>query len=218
MSAGRKGRKSNEIPVEELQEIRQRERNYRHRRKIEDPERNAAQVKRRLSADLKRPLTKQTTMQIEADARRQAFIFQFYRYNGNIAAACSAVGVARATFNNWMKKFPEMVEQISEVNEAMLDLAEQQLLKNISDGKENSLFFFLCNKGKHRGWQDIRKLAGPKLQAIKIDIHYPGEAPRLPHVQTTERKLINGASVKVTEAEIKDVYNSNSTGGESQAV
>ena len=191
----RKGRKVNEIPLDELKEIRRKERDYAKRRKTGNIAKTANAVKARLSDTLNRPLSSQENLQIEAGERQKAFMRFFYQYNGNVAAACTAVGITRATFNRWMQNCPEIKEQIIETNEAMLDLAEQQLLRNISNGKENSLFFFLCNKGKHRGWQDIRKLAAPKLQGIRINIVHPGEPKTLPHVDV---KTIESAEVKNT--------------------
>jgi hypothetical protein len=40
----------------------------------------------------------------------------------------------------------------------MIDIAESQLFQNLRKGKETSLFFYLCNKGKGRGWQSINKI------------------------------------------------------------
>lgn len=189
----RKGKKAADTPIEELVEIRRKERDYKKRKKTGNVAGRAGRIKEKLSKDLERPLSKQESLQIEMGERQRAFLAFFYQYQGNIAAACLATGIARSTFDKWFRNCPELKEQIIEVNEAMLDLAEQQLLKNIADGKEHSLFFFLCNKGKHRGWQDIRKLAAPKLQGIKINIIHAGEQKALPHVD-----------VKTIEAEVKD--------------
>lgn len=197
MGYGRNGRKPADIPKKELTEIRRRERAARRKGKvIKDPKRASAIVKEKLVEDLGGPLTSQQAAVIDSEERRKAFIQFYYRYNGNVSAACQAVGVTRATYNRWVRKYPEMSNHTEEVNEALLDLAEQQLLKNIEGGKENSLFFFLCNKGKHRGWTDIRRLSGPKLAAVKININYPDQKKQLPHVDVQE--------VQVIDAEVTD--------------
>ena len=149
----------------------------------------ADKIKSQLSEDLGRPLRSQEISAIDSEEQRKAFLHYFYKYGGNIAAACQMVGITRRTFNRWLQKYPEISDYVEEVNEALLDLAEQQLITNIQNGKENSLFFFLCNKGKHRGWRDIRKLGGPALNAIKVEINYPDKRPELPHVDV---KAING--------------------------
>jgi len=197
MGYGRNGRKPADIPKKELAKIRRKERAARRKNKeIRDPKKASVIVKEKLVEDLGKPLTSQQIMAIDSEERRKAFVQFYYRYNGNISAACQAVGVTRATFNRWVKKYREIADHIEEVNEALLDLAEQQLLKNIEAGKENSLFFFLCNKGKHRGWADIRKLSGPKLAAVKININYPDQKKQLPHVDVQE--------VQVVDAKITD--------------
>lgn len=192
MGYGRKGRKPADIPKKELAEIRRRERAARRKNKeIKDPKKASIIVKEKLVEDLGKPLTSQQIMIVDSEERRKAFIQFYYRYNGNISAACMAVGVTRATYTRWLQKYPEMSGHIEEVTEATLDLAEQQLLKNIEAGKENSLFFFLCNKGKHRGWTDIRRLSGPKIAAMNINISYPDKKKELPHVDAQEVKVID---------------------------
>lgn len=194
MGYGRAGRKSSQIPPEELQEIRRKERaNKRRNKRIKKPEAVAGDVKKMLVADLGKPLTSQQIVAIDSEERRHAFMAAFFKYCGNIASACAFVGITRSTFNRWVQKYPEIKEQIEELNEAILDLAEQQLLKNIEAGKENSLFFLLCNKGKHRGWQDIRKLSAPQLNAIKININYPeknSESQPMLNVGIVEAEII----------------------------
>jgi len=193
----RNGRKVSEIPAKELEEIRAYERSIRKRKRDRDAKASAKKLRERLAADIKKPITSQVAKQIEMGERQKSFVHFFYKYGGNIAAACHAAGITRSTFTRWLANYPELSEQITEVNEAMLDLAEQQLLENIKAGKEQSLFFFLCNKGKHRGWQDVRKLSAPKLQGIKININYPKDRPKLSGTINTE--IIDVESEKVHE-------------------
>lgn len=191
MGYGRKERKVNDIPAAELKKIRKKERNYAKRKKTGNVA-NAKKIEVALSADLNRPLSKQECMQIEMGERQKDFMRAYYRYNGNVGAACAFIGIKRSTFNTWFTNCPELGEQINEVTEAMLDLAEQQLMKNIANGKENSLFFFLCNKGKGRGWQDVRKLAAPKIAGIHIQINHPPGNTGAPQISTkiVESKII----------------------------
>lgn len=71
---------------------------------------------------------------------------------GNISATCREMGISRETFYRWCrtdKKFSKAVDDILESN---IDFAESMLLKNIREGKETSLIFFLKTKGKNRGY------------------------------------------------------------------
>lgn len=183
----RKGKKVSEIPPEELKIIQAKERDYTARRKTGNI---AGKIVEELSEELGRPISKQEITKIEMGERQKMFVHYFYKYDGNIAAACTAIGIARSTFNIWRRAYPDLVERISELDEAMLDLAEQQLFKNIANGKENSLFFLLCNKGKGRGWQDVRKLAAPKPPNIKINVIHATRTGEM-----TQAKLVESVEV-----------------------
>ena len=165
--------------------------------RFKSPRRSTKKLVEKVEQDLSRSLITTEIVAIERDERQKAFTHFFFKYNGNVAAACTSAGVTRATFDSWLKRCPEISQQITDVNEAMLDLAEQQLLRNISLGKENSLFFFLCNKGKHRGWQDVRKLSAPRMKAININIGYFGEKREKPEV-----KMIESSEVKLDEEQV----------------
>lgn len=71
---------------------------------------------------------------------------------GNVSKACEKVNIARKTFYDWKKTYQEFAEKVSEIEEKNIDFAETMLLKNIRDGKENSIMFFLKTKGKERGY------------------------------------------------------------------
>lgn len=88
----------------------------------------------------------------------------------NISVACKKVGISRRTFYNWYNNDEEFRTAIDDGNEAMIDLAETQLFKNIRDGKEQSIFFYLKTKGKHRGYVeqvDNRVTINPFEQLLK---------------------------------------------------
>lgn len=169
----RRGKKVDELSEKQLVEIRRKERRDRRKKKLKDATGSAEVVKARLKKELDRPLTGQEIAAVDSEERRKAFVHFFYEYNGNVAAACVATGIVRATFNRWLNQYPEIRATVEEATEAVLDLAEQQLMKNISEGKEQSLFFLLCNKGRHRGWQDIRRTPGPQIKSMKVYVGYP---------------------------------------------
>ncbi|GAI63992.1 unnamed protein product [marine sediment metagenome] len=84
----------------------------------------------------------------------------------NVSAACLITGVGRRTYYNWMKK-EEFAEVASDQREASIDFTESQLMLNIRDGKEKSIFFFLEHKGQSRGYgkggQEVAHGASPAL-------------------------------------------------------
>jgi transposase-like protein len=90
--------------------------------------------------------------------RQQALFVQEYKLKAcNISATCQAIGINRLTFYDWKSKYPEFEIQITELEQGMIDLAETQLFKNIRDGKETSLIFFLCNKARDK-WQNVQRI------------------------------------------------------------
>ena len=70
----------------------------------------------------------------------------------NVSAACKMFGISRRTFYNWYEKDEEFRQEIDDSNESITDMVETQLLKNIREGKENSIIFYLKTKGKNRGY------------------------------------------------------------------
>lgn len=71
---------------------------------------------------------------------------------GNVSKATEACNVSRSLFYKYYADDTEFKENVDEIDEANLDFAESMLLKNIRDGKETSLIFYLKTKGKERGY------------------------------------------------------------------
>lgn len=71
---------------------------------------------------------------------------------GIITSACKAVNISRKTFYQWMKDDKEFAERVRNMSELALDFTETALLKNIKEGKEASIIFYLKTKGKERGY------------------------------------------------------------------
>lgn len=84
--------------------------------------------------------------------RKSAVIDAYEKSFGNVSAACRAVGISRETFYRWTKEDPKFATDIYDVDEASIDFAETMLKKNIREGKETSLIFYLKTKGKSRGY------------------------------------------------------------------
>lgn len=75
----------------------------------------------------------------------------------NVSLTCEAIGISRTAWYAWKESDPEFKEKVKEIDESLIDLAETQLMKNIRDGKETSLIFFLKNKAPDR-WRDRKEL------------------------------------------------------------
>jgi len=82
-----------------------------------------------------------------------ARFFEVYKKKAcNITAACDAVGISRQTYYEWRKE-KEFDDKCKEVEESLVDMAEVQLIKNIRDGNQRALEFFLKNRAVNR-WKD----------------------------------------------------------------
>lgn len=90
---------------------------------------------------------------------------------GIVTTACKVVGVGRTQFYQWLKDDAEFKEQVDDLQNVTLDMAESQLHKQILDGNTTATIFYLKTKGKKRGFierQEITGIEGTKLFDIKV--------------------------------------------------
>lgn len=85
---------------------------------------------------------------------RQRFLTILEKKSGNVKESCKAFGIARKTFYEWKKKSTKFKEQVKEIEEGLIDFAESELLKQISNGNIRAITFFLKTKGKKRGYSE----------------------------------------------------------------
>lgn len=98
----------------------------------------------------------------------------------NVSATCKDLSISRFTFYNWRKSDKSFDKKCKEVEEIMIDRAESRLMECIDSHNIAAIIFFLCNKGKKRGWQHVQKIEhgsdpdNPFTITVKGDIsHYP---------------------------------------------
>lgn len=83
---------------------------------------------------------------------KNALLDAYDKSMGNVSSACRTVNVSRETFYRFKRDDKVFSERVTEIDETNLDFAETILLKNIREGKEASLIFFLKTKGRDRGY------------------------------------------------------------------
>jgi len=76
----------------------------------------------------------------------------------SITNAANHAGVNRRTYIEWRRKDAAFDKACEEAEDAVTDWVESQLCKQIQDGSTAATIFFLCNKGKRRGWQHVQKI------------------------------------------------------------
>ena len=93
---------------------------------------------------------------------------------GLIYHACKKAGnISRSTYYRYMREDEEFAKAVEDIKEAQIDYVEGQLIKNISDGKETSIIFYLKSKAKDRGYTEKNSLditTGVKSMDIKIEV------------------------------------------------
>lgn len=86
----------------------------------------------------------------------------------NISAACDSCNIGRTTYYDWYNGNVRFKEEVDNLSESLIDIAESKLMNNILAGKEASVFFFLKTKGKKRGYIETvhQEVTSPFLEAM----------------------------------------------------
>lgn len=120
--------------------------------------------------------------------KQRLFIEAFSKNAANISRACTAVGITRRTYYNWLENNDEFASIIDDINESQIDQAESLLKVRMNDGDTTALIFFLKTKGKSRGYverveqlsiskvqDDIKKMTDEELDnaIIELSKHLP---------------------------------------------
>ena len=89
---------------------------------------------------------------------------------GNITEACKATNIGRRTYYNWIDDDVVFEEECNNVEESLLDLAENRLLEKIDKYDTTSIIFFLKTKGRKRGYQEKQEIELQKpISEINFD-------------------------------------------------
>lgn len=84
--------------------------------------------------------------------KKKKFIEAYENALGNVSAACRMLGISRRTFYHWRETDEEFRTAAEDVLESNKDFAETMLMKNIREGKETSIIFYLKTRCKDRGY------------------------------------------------------------------
>jgi len=82
--------------------------------------------------------------------KKDLFLKAYKEQMCNISKACSAVNINRQTFYNWIEKYPKFKQQVADIDEALTDMAECQLYKNVKSGMQKAIEFYLTNRKKKK--------------------------------------------------------------------
>lgn len=71
---------------------------------------------------------------------------------GNVSVATKTCGITRQSHYDWIQKYPKFAEAVEAIQDVAIDFVEGSLMRNIKEGKETSIIFYLKTKGKKRGY------------------------------------------------------------------
>ena len=83
--------------------------------------------------------------------KREKFIKSLESNLGNISEACKAINISRQTYYKWAED-EDFKTEADNIQEGLLDLAENKLLENIKNNENVAIIFYLKTKGKSRGY------------------------------------------------------------------
>ena len=102
--------------------------------------------------------------------------------------AAQSIGCTRQALKKWIDEDPELTEGYLLGKEKLKDIVEGQLLKNILDGKETSLIWYMKTQMRDRNYKDSQDVS-MTIDAVKIKYIMP----------TEENNLLDNPSVKIID-------------------
>ena len=107
---------------------------------------------------------------------KKIFIQALAEHRGIVTKACKATGISRTQVYKWRDEDPTFIDQINEVQQIVLDFAEDKLFEHIENDNVASLLFFLKCRGKERGYVERQEITGkdgeelPTIQVIQTNV------------------------------------------------
>ncbi len=95
-------------------------------------------------------MTKSKTNSIQR--KKKALVEALENHYGNVTLACKEAKVDRTTFYSYLKQDEDFAKECAMVKEQKKDFAENALVKNMKEGKEASIMFYLKTQCKDRGY------------------------------------------------------------------
>ena len=98
-----------------------------------------------------------------------------HKGRGLITAAAADLGCDPDTVRNYAKRYVSVREALVQAREAMTDIAEAALFKQISAGEAWAVCFYLKTQGKGRGYVERQEVTGkdggPIAQTVSATIN-----------------------------------------------
>jgi hypothetical protein len=107
--------------------------------------------------------------------KKEVFLKTFKNNYGHIADACECANIDRKTYYRWMEKYPQFAQQVKEIEESFIDLAECQLRKNIKRGIQKAIEFTLTNRARDK-YSNTQTVEHKVPDVVEV-VHYVQQGP-----------------------------------------
>ena len=95
---------------------------------------------------------------------------------GFITTIAKRVGCDRGTVYNAMDKYATVKQAILDEKDALKDMAENELLRQIKDGNTTATIFFLKTQAKDRGYIERQELTGKDGESLNVTLGWGDNA------------------------------------------
>ena len=102
--------------------------------------------------------------------RKKAMLDALKKSAGIVTRAAQAVELDPATHYRWLKEDEVYSQQVAELDNLVLDLAETALLNKIKEGDTTAIIFMLKTKGRKRGYIETKTIETGDGGPLKIII------------------------------------------------
>ena len=101
---------------------------------------------------------------------KEQLLIALEKHLGIVTAACKEVGISRDSYYDYYNEDPDFKRKVDDINEIAIDFTESQLFKQIKNGSERSILFFMKYKGRKRGYTDSVDITsgGKTITEIKL--------------------------------------------------
>ena len=100
---------------------------------------------------------------------KKAIIEAIKDSGGIMSTIARRLGVTWHTADTWVKQYDETKQALQDEREAILDLAESTLFRNIKDGNSQDAKWLLSTMGKNRGYSERHEITGADGGSIDVN-------------------------------------------------
>jgi hypothetical protein len=94
----------------------------------------------------------------KTDIRKKILLEALEKSLGVVTSACKIADVNRGLFYEWYNDDPEFKKNVDGIKDIVVDFAETQLHKQVSEGNIAAIIFYLKTQGKKRGYVEKQEI------------------------------------------------------------